>query len=86
MNCFHCCSGKRKIKTESEEADKEEEPMEVEETSDDQTSSKKAKKSAETPKTGGSGRKRRLVACLTHCFFLSSDFITRDDNCFQIPT
>ncbi|KIH65567.1 BRCA1 protein [Ancylostoma duodenale] len=51
--------GKRKLKVESEEADKEEEPMEEEQASDDQTSSKKAKKSAETPKTGGSARKRR---------------------------
>ncbi|RCN39196.1 BRCA1 protein [Ancylostoma caninum] len=51
--------GKRKLKAESEEADKEEGPVEVEQTSDDQTSSKKAKKAAETPKTGGSARKRR---------------------------
>ncbi|KAK6727296.1 hypothetical protein RB195_005163 [Necator americanus] len=51
--------GGRKVKPESEEADKEEEPMEVEDTSDVQASDKKAKKSAETPKTSGSARKRR---------------------------
>ncbi|CAJ0593839.1 unnamed protein product [Cylicocyclus nassatus] len=49
----------RKSKAESDEAEKEEEAMETDETNENQATGKKVKKGAETPKTGGSGRKRR---------------------------